>query len=61
MTWIYVVVGSALLIAEVALVYELHQARKEMQAIRSDVPKWVGVSMAISILTTAIKERSRNA
>ena len=58
MNWVYVILACCLFVAEVALVYELHEARKEMKAIRNDVPKWVGASIAFSVLVAAVKKRS---
>jgi len=50
----------AVLATEIALVYELRQTRKEMRAIRDEIPKWVGISLAMNMLIQAVKTVRRN-
>lgn len=59
MTWLYPILAACILVAECALVYELHQARREMRAMRDDVPKWVGVSVATQLFMAAVRFREK--
>lgn len=60
MTWPYLVVLGALVVADVLLILELRAARKEMRAIRGTVPAWVGAAIAINVLIAAAKSGARN-
>ena len=55
MTWPYLVVLGALVIADVLLIVELRAARKEMRAIRGTVPAWVGAAIAVNVLIAAAR------
>lgn len=49
------VVIGVLVVADLLLVWELRQSRAEIRRIRSDVPKWIGVSVAFTMLAAAVK------
>lgn len=57
MSWINVAVIALLVIADVGLILELRAARKEMRAIRDQVPLWVGLGIAANVLIAAVKRK----
>ena len=61
MTWVNLLVIGSLVVADVMLILELREARKEMRAIRKDIPAWVGVSLAMNLLTMAAKWKGKTA
>lgn len=61
MHWINVIVVALLVVADVFLILELRSARKEMRAIRTSVPAWVGVAIGANLLIAAVNRAQKKA